>query len=132
MKTSRTGLALDADLYRLAVKRAESEGRSFAAYVTDLIAIDLIDAEGAEKVVTIQRMRANRRRMAQGAIEREGPVLKSDAEFIAEKKEKHRTHGDFLRATSDPTLNEEQAGYDTTGGLPGQDKPRSRQRKTGT
>lgn len=135
MKTARTGLALDFDLYQLAVKRADSEGLSFAAYVINLIAIDLIDDPDGAKVLSIQRARANRRRLGQDPSFSDGPQLKTDSEFVAEQKQnKARNRALFKSlggAPQDPTLNEDQAAYDTEAKVGGLDR-RSKARKTGT
>ncbi|EIQ01792.1 hypothetical protein OpiT1DRAFT_00367 [Opitutaceae bacterium TAV1] len=55
---ARTGLKMDKTLYLLAQQKAISRRQSFAAYVVDLIALDLIDYPGGEHIPDIQRIRA--------------------------------------------------------------------------
>lgn len=83
---------MEAGLYALATQHADKErGQSFAAYVTELIAMDLIDHPQGDGVITIERMRANRRRMMQPEGHKDGPPLQTNAEFTQEQKKKTRT-----------------------------------------
>ncbi|MDR1282182.1 MAG: hypothetical protein LBK99_15380 [Opitutaceae bacterium] len=55
---ARTGLKMEKTLYLLAQQKAVSRRQSFAAYVVDLIALDLLDYPGGENIPDIQRIRA--------------------------------------------------------------------------
>jgi hypothetical protein len=53
---ARTGLKLEKRLYLAAQKRATIRNQSFAAYVIDLIAIDLAGAPGTEDIPDVRRI----------------------------------------------------------------------------
>ncbi len=59
MKYARTGLQIEKRLYQLAQKRADARGQSFAAYIVDLVTLDLMDLPEAAEIPDVLRMRTN-------------------------------------------------------------------------
>lgn len=58
MKHARTGLKIEHALYLAAQKKAGDLGQSFAAYVTDLIALDISSTcEGVDNIPDVKRVR---------------------------------------------------------------------------
>lgn len=64
MPIARTGLQLDANLYHLAQRKAASLQQSFAAYVVDLIAADVMHDAGADQSADVLRLRATMQRIS--------------------------------------------------------------------
>lgn len=63
-----TGLKIEKHLYLLAQKHAANFNQSFAAYVVDLIAADLIDHPAGAGIPDIERMRHQKARSTPNAI----------------------------------------------------------------